>query len=175
MPGASDIVYLAAFALVALLAWVAIAQPGPLPRKVAALLALALFIPVGLTASAELLGRPKPIEMEWLADLGEEATVVAWDLREGEAIYLWLRLPGESAPRAYALPWSLGEADQLMEAAETAAAMETELVARVVDESPVEGEEDRRMLFYPPAQIALPYKIEPDETDLDLLYVPESE
>ena len=158
------LVYLAAFALAALLAWAVLRGPGGSGRKVLALAVLALFIPIGLLASVEMLGRPKPATMEWLFDFRDEVEVVAHDLAEGEAIYLWLRLPGEAAPRAFALAWEKDTAIRLETALEEAEALSTPLMARLA-----EGEEtsvvrrDARMLFYPLPQKPLPQKPDPGE------------
>ena len=63
----------------------------------------------------DLMGRPKPTNLEWAARNASEATVLAGEIREGEAIYLWLDIAGEDEPRAYALPWSFDIARQLQE------------------------------------------------------------
>lgn len=60
----------------------------------------ALVLAAGLMATAyagygELLGRAKPVSQEWFARDAAEATVLASQMREGEAIFLWLRLEGD--------------------------------------------------------------------------------
>jgi hypothetical protein len=114
-------------AICAVLAWTAIAQPGPLWRKWLALCALALSVPVALVAVHELTGRPKPIELEWIHDLKQGARVVAYKLVEDEAIYLWLILPGETAPRAYSLPWNRDSARDIQDADALAQELHTEM------------------------------------------------
>src|SRR5262245_47376930 len=64
--------------------------------------------------SAEVLSRPKPLRLEWRNI--EQAKVVGASMREGEAIYLWLQVPGADEPRAYQLPWSTEAAQQLQQA-----------------------------------------------------------
>jgi len=120
-------VLLLLLALCTVLAWTALAQPGPLWRKWLALLALALSVPVALLAVHELTGRPKPLALEWVHDLHDGATVVAYKFVEDEAIYLWLVLPGETAPRAYALPWDRKAAKDLQEAEAQAQELHTGL------------------------------------------------
>jgi len=161
------VVALALFALAAVLAWVAIAQPGPLWRKGVALTALALHVPVGIYATVELLGRPKPASLEWGGAFAEGATVIARELRENEAIYLWLVLPGETEPRAYALPWNLEAARALEEAVEVAEQMQTRLVAKITEEDKAYLDEFR-LTFHPVTPSRLPEKAPPDEEDLML-------
>jgi hypothetical protein len=63
---------------------------------------------------AEMLARPKPVQLEWRAP--EQTELLAARLFEGEAIYLWLALPETREPRAYVLPWSLEMAKQIARA-----------------------------------------------------------
>ncbi len=98
----------------------------------------ALVLAAGLMATAyagygELLGRAKPVSQEWFARDAAEATVLASQMREGEAIFLWLRLEGDEenpAPRAYRLPWSEEAARELHKARRQAEAQGTELRMR---------------------------------------------
>lgn len=133
-------------ALWAVLAWVAIAQPGPLWRKVLALLALALSVPVALVAVHELTGRAKPIALEWVHDLHDGARVVAYTFVEDEAIYLWLVLPGETAPRAYALPWDRKAAKDIQEADALAQELHTQM--EVVMEEDPDNDTDFDLAFH---------------------------
>ena len=82
-----------------------------------AVVALAAFV-LGLAYAlgAELLGRPKPLRLALFERGAARAEVVASSLVEGEAIYLWLRLPGASEPRAYVMPWSQSVAEALFRA-----------------------------------------------------------
>jgi len=61
---------------------------------------LAFFLP----AAVEIMGRPKPMYLEFLR--GGETEVIAFVSNQGESIYLWLRAPGDPEPIAYSLPWS---------------------------------------------------------------------
>ncbi len=102
-------------ALVSSLGGIAIWARRPAPIKVVALILSALLIVTTYAGFIELLGRPKPAALEFVANV-EEATVLGAKLLEGEAIYLWLQLAGESAPRSYVLPWNNDQAVQLQEA-----------------------------------------------------------
>lgn len=127
-------VLLAFLAVGAVLAWVALAQPGPLWRKCVALLALVLSVPVALVAVHELTGRPKPLALEWIHDLHDGATVIAYHFVEDEAIYLWLVLPGETMPRAYALPWDRKAAKALEEADSVAQQLHSDMEMTLEDD-----------------------------------------
>lgn len=102
-------------ALVSGLGGIAIWARRPTPIKVAALILSALLIVTTYAGFIELLGRPKPATLEFVAKV-EGATVLGAKLLEGEAIYLWLQLAGEPEPRSYVLPWSNEQAVQLQEA-----------------------------------------------------------
>lgn len=67
-------------------------------------------------AGSELLGRPKPARLALLERGADAAQLAGSHYIEGEAIWLWLILPGEDAPRAYALPWSREAAEALRRA-----------------------------------------------------------
>jgi hypothetical protein len=69
---------------------------------------------------ADTLSRPKPLKLEFAHWDADRAEVLAYQLVEGEAIYLWLRLPGLMQPRYYALPWDMRTANELMAAQQNA-------------------------------------------------------
>ena len=73
-----------------------------------------LLIGVIYGGSIELLGRPKPLRLEWRGTA--DAQVLGAMPVENEAIYVWLVMPGASEPCAYVLPWSLEAAQQLQDA-----------------------------------------------------------
>ena len=75
-----------------------------------------------------------------------------------EAIYLWLQLPGETAPRAYRLPWDRALAEQLQTARREAEANRTGLRMRHPFEPSLDEREPR---FYALPQPALPPKTPP--------------
>ncbi len=58
------------------------------------------------------LGHPAPWVSEITVPAGSH-DVIAVKLIQDEAIYLWLSIAGEAAPRSYVLPWWAGEAQRL--------------------------------------------------------------
>jgi hypothetical protein len=161
--------YVLTFCLVAVLAWAAIRSAGRLWRKAAALAALALLIPLVYLDVTDLLGRPKPTRMAWLEDFREEMVVVGADIREGDAIYLWVRRKDELEPRAYVLKWDAKTAEAIKEASDTARDMATNLMVKLSsDEGTVYRQDD--MAFYAEPQRALPEK--PDPEDQGMLVEP---
>ena len=145
--------------LAATLAAIAIWSPRALWIKVSALTLTALFVPLTYASVIELLSRPKPVELEWVRTGGAEAKVLGADLREGERIYLWLRVPGVDEPRAYALPWDQKLAEQLHRAQHEASEQGTEVRARNLFRRAPKGEE--KPVFYARPQEALPPKQAP--------------
>jgi hypothetical protein len=114
-----------------------------------------LLLALVFGGSAELLGRAKPLRLE-RRDVAS-AKVVGAALREGDAIYLWLELPGVPEPRAYVLPWDLRAAEELQQAQAAAEAMGT----GVEMANPFAGdrsEDPREPKFYPQPQPAMPEK-----------------
>jgi len=112
---------------------------------------------VGLFGASivELLGRPKPVRLEWAERQGAEAEVLGSRLVEGKAIYLWLGLPGEPEPRAYVLPWNLETAKELQKALEEAEKNGGQTRARLPFEKSWEKREPK---FYALPQPKLPDK-----------------
>ena len=109
-------VFFSAFVLAGgVLASIAIWAPRRMRWKISAVGLSAVLAVTAYASLIDLLGRPKPVEMEWASAMLPGATVVASELREPEAIYLWLRFDDQATPRAYALPWSLDTARQLQQ------------------------------------------------------------
>lgn len=108
--------FLAAAAGTVALGWLVIwSRLAFRPRLCAVLLAVAMICGVGI-GFADSLGRPKPTRLE--AVRTPDVDVLGSRIVEGSAIYLWLGLPGEEAPRAYVLPWNMELAKQLQAAME---------------------------------------------------------
>lgn len=114
------ILFTAAAVLVAILANIALWSPRRLRVKLGALVTAAVFLPLGYVAIVSLLGLPKPLDLEWFPPSEDDTTVLASQLREDEAIYIWVQRPDAVEPRAYVLPWSEQLARQLHEAQRSA-------------------------------------------------------
>jgi hypothetical protein len=147
----------AATLVAAYLATIGIGAPGRPARRLRALLAACLFMPLAYGGFAELLGKPKPVTLEWWLGRAPEATVLASSLREGRSIHLWLQLDGVDEPRAYVLPWSRHLAEQL-QATERAAAEDGSGVRMRLPFEPTL--DDREPRFYALPQPAPPPKDE---------------
>ena len=112
-----------------------------------------VLIGVVYGGSIELLSRPKPLRLEWRD--ATEAKVIGATMREGEAIYVWLEVPGADMPRAYALPWDMQMAQQLQNAMQEGQANGTDVEMSMPFEP---GLDDREPKFYAAPQPALPDK-----------------
>ena len=99
--------------LLATLAAISISAPRAFWIKVSALGITTLCLPVAYVSLADLLSRPKPIALEWSRHSLTEAVVLGSNLREGESIYLWLKVATLEEPRFYVLPWNQKLAEQL--------------------------------------------------------------
>lgn len=150
--------FAAASLLVAALATISIWSHHRLWLKVTAVILVALFLPAAHFAIVDLLSRPKPVSLEWSAQHLAEATVLGAQFKEGDRIFLWLRVDGVEEPRYYAQPWNEEVAKQLYGAQQEAEDMGTEVrmkqpLARTHDES--------EMMFYAVPQPVLPPKQAP--------------
>jgi hypothetical protein len=105
--------FIAIVGVTAVLASIAIWSPRRTPIRTTAVVLTALFIPLGYLGLSELLSQPKPMHHEWFKRHVDEATVLSVSVREGEAIYLWLRLDESLEPRYYVLPWRRELAEKL--------------------------------------------------------------
>lgn len=130
MTGAS-VFFVVCFLLVALIAWVAVVSAGRTWRKAAAVLALLALIPAGYLATTELLGRPKPASIAVLEAFMEYRKVIAYDVHEGEAIFLWFDMGGGEEPRVFAFPYDKRTVSELQDAAERAESLASDLMARL--------------------------------------------
>lgn len=86
-----------------------------LRRTMLAASAFAVFVAGGLIAFGDALGNPKPFRLEWLRPGVEYGEILAFLPVPGSAIYLWLAIPGETAPVYYVVPWSAALARALEE------------------------------------------------------------
>jgi hypothetical protein len=129
-----------------------------LPRAAAARRALSVGLFLVLIAivyggAVELLGRPKPLRLEWRD--AADAQVLGAVPVENEAIYVWLVTPDSAEPRAYVLPWSVQAAQQLQDAMGQAEAEGTAVRMTLPFEPSLE---DREPMFYALPQPAMPPK-----------------
>jgi hypothetical protein len=141
--------------LAAALAAVSVWSPRNMRVKVGALLTAFALMGTGYAAMLDLLSKPKPASFEWWLDRADEATVLGNAMVEDRAIYLWLQLDGVDEPRAYELPWDRRTAEQLQQAARSAAEGQTALRMRLPFEKTLDDREPR---FYPLPQPGLPPK-----------------
>ncbi len=142
-------------ALVTTLVLIANARFRPFRVRLAALACAAALMTLGYTGSVEILGRAKPVSSEWAKRAVEEATVLASNLREGKAIYLWLEFDDSDGPKAYVLPWSKQAAKQLRNAQQRAKSMGTRVRVKRPFEKRLETSEPQ---FHAEARPALPEK-----------------
>lgn len=107
------LVFTALLAVTALLASIAIWSHRRTAVRTLAVALTALLIPIGYLGVTQLLSQPKPMHHEWFKRHVDEATLLGVSVREGEAIYLWLRLDDSLEPRYYVLPWQQQLAEKL--------------------------------------------------------------
>ena len=144
--------------LATVLASICIWSPRAVWVKVSALVITLLFLPAIYVSVVELLSRPKPIALEWKQPDFSEAKVLAADMREGESIYLWLRMPGVEEPRFYVLPWSEELAKQLHGAQRDANARGTAVHAKNLFRT---NHDPQQPVFYAMPQPERPPKVPP--------------
>ena len=154
----NDIFYLfgVSAALIALLASVAIRFGGPLWIRIGALVVAATFLGLFQVSLVELLGRPKPTALEWKWLESAEAVVIATQLQEGKAIYLWLGLTGLREPRSYTLPWNQDLAKRIHAAEREAESNGTSVRVRYPFSK--KQDHDHSPVFYAAAQPPRPPK-----------------
>ena len=149
--------YVVAVLLAAALAGIAIWSPRSVLIKVVSISLAALMMPTAYASLVDLLGKPKPVSMEWAKQAVPEATVLGASMREDQAIFLWLQFDGTAEPRAYVLPWNMEHAKGLQEALRRAEADGTSVRMR----RPFDSDTTRREpLFYAEPRPALPPKMD---------------
>ncbi len=153
-------IYVCAAVSAIALATIAVLAPRRLLMRVGAVVATGLLLGSGYFGFADLLSRPKPVRLAWAESATVDATLLGSSYEEGEAIYLWLQLPGEGEPRAYSLPWNPNQAESLEKARREAKSKGRAGVVRVRQPfgKPGQGDAVDHQMFYAPAQPAPPPK-----------------
>ena len=155
MTSSLPMLFAARAALAAALGTIAVWAPRKLVAKLVALALFAALLPLGFAGWSDLLSRPKPVTLEWLYGKQDEATVLAGSFEEGRGIFVWLQIDGAEEPRAYSLPWSQEQAQQLQQAMRDAQSNGTGVRMRTPFEPTLDPREPR---FYATPQPALPPK-----------------
>jgi hypothetical protein len=143
--------------IAAALAAIAIWAPRGLALKASALLLAAVLMALGYAGFMEIIGRPKPMSVEWATKAVEDSAVIATRLREGEGIYLWLEGRGTVEPRAYVLAWDSNNARQLQQAMRQAEDQGTVVRMRAIRDTKRAIDQP---LFYAEPQVPPPVKAE---------------
>ncbi len=116
--------------IAAVLASIAIWAPRPTRVRVLALTLTTLFIPIVYVQMIEMLSKPKPMSFEWYERNDAQAALLSISLDEGEAIYLWLRIPDSYEPRSYKIPWNLRLAEKLEDAVDDATRQNSTIILK---------------------------------------------
>ncbi len=153
-----DLIYLYGFAVLisAAMAGLVIWGAKTLLRNVSVLALTGLLMATIYISLVILLGRPKPVAMEWSAGRLEGAEVLAASFDEEVAIYLWVVSDGAPEPRAYRLPWSLQTAIKLQQALQRSEADGGAVKLRGIKDKQDPAQEQP---FYAEPQEALPAKL----------------
>lgn len=137
-------------ALLALLTNIGLWSQHRLAVKVAALTIAALVLPTAYFSLVTLLSRPKPIALEWVPPKADETTVIAAQMDEDVAIYLWVQRPDSKEPRSYVLPWDEQTARELHEAQRAAEAEGGTVQVRLSPQQKDIEQADRMFYAAPP-------------------------
>ncbi|MBC6439948.1 MAG: hypothetical protein GDA49_05960 [Rhodospirillales bacterium] len=157
----APVAFVVCFLLVAVIAWMAIATEGRTWRKTVATLALLALIPAGYVTVTELLGRPKPAGTAFLESFTGYRKVIAYDIHENRAIFLWFDMGGAGEPRVFAFPYDRQTVSELQEAAERAEGLASELMARL--EQDERGQSRTKLEFTSEVDIRRELPGKPDE------------
>lgn len=147
--------YTSAVVIAAALASIAVWAPRAMWLKLSALGLSGLMMATAYTGLVNLLGRPKPVNLEWALATVPDAIVLGATMRENEAIYLWLKFEDNPEPLSYALPWNLETAKKLQKAMRQAEGNGTKVRMRKPFERSLNRAEP---MFYAEPQLALPPK-----------------
>lgn len=154
------VLFTGAAVLAALLTNVGLWSPRRLWVKLGALAIAAMFLPTAYLSMVSLLSRPKPLTLEWSPPDAENTTVLAAQMKEEVAIYLWVQRADSEEPRAYVLPWDEQLARELHEAQKAAEAEGGNVQVRLVPK--VQNSEPSERMFYASPPPAPPPKVAGD-------------
>jgi hypothetical protein len=157
MPTGDPLMWIFTFvvACASALSLIAIRSSASLARRIGSIGLMTGLVGGSYAGLAELMSRPKPASLEWVRVNAKGAKVAGSQLRENEAIYLWLVFDGETEPRAYKMPWSMEMARQLREAMGEASRRQ----AGVRMNKPFHRERgENERAFHAPPRAALPPK-----------------
>jgi len=149
------------FALVVVvlaLSAIAIASPRRFLVKILAVACMIFACVIGYVGFADLLGRPKPIKLEWIHRNAPTATVLGVDITEGVGIYLMLKLPEMPEPHLYKFPWDRDFAEKLQKGLRGAERQGTKLMLKFPFEPSLDDREFPHTEFYLLPQPATPPK-----------------
>jgi hypothetical protein len=96
-------------------AYLAMPSAGRLRRAIVSS-SFALVLAFLFFGYSDMLGRPKAARLELFRTDMTNAEVISAVFKEGDGIFLWLRLPTAAEPRYYKLPWDEKVAKSLQEA-----------------------------------------------------------
>lgn len=147
--------YIVTGLLAGILALFAILAPRARTLKYSALVCTSLFLPLSYFVINDLLSRPKPLRIVVAKDYLNNSIVTASLMRENEAIYLWLQMPGVQEPRAFQLPWNEKMAIELHEAEREAEVEGTEVQMQLPPGDATDSEEP---VFQATSHVAPPPK-----------------
>lgn len=147
--------FIVALVLAAALASISVWAPRKVWVRTSAIVIACLFLPLAYAGLADLLSKPKPVNLEWAHRNVPEATVLAAQLKENQGIYLWLKFDGADEPRSYVLPWDRNVAEQLQKGMREAEANKNGLRMKLPFQLSLDN---RDPMFYALPQPALPPK-----------------
>jgi len=136
-----------------LLVWAALRWTSSGRARALIIALFALMLPAAYAAPAALLGKAKPVTLEWLGANVQEASVLSATLVEDQAIYL--TLAWDQIPSLYKLPWDRRMAEQLQDALRDAQRNGTQPMMRLPFE---QSWDDREPRFYAQPQPKMPDK-----------------
>ena len=109
------IAFLSLAFLLGAFAYVAV-PAGSRKRRIVVASSFAAILGILFFGYSDMLGRPKSSRLEVFRTTMGDAKIIGSYLKEGDGMYLWLKLPDLAEPRYYKLPWDEKVAKSLQEA-----------------------------------------------------------